>query len=254
MPKDALTVTGIYGKLPSRGDFIGRHLLRSFTDPWDQWLQYSLAESRNRLGDGWLECYLTSPLWRFALSAGVCGPDSRIGILMPSVDKVGRYFPLTLTASLSGRPTAGLGALDWFQQAEALILTALEDDLDLEHFIDQVAALRVPELGTTITAPAGSSPAWHYRLASTDELGHACEALNGILLEQCYDGYSLWWSNGSEHIDPCMLVCPQLPSGERFTGLLAGDWTRFGWSDDSINGGVSPDSGHAGPTSIEESL
>ena len=84
---------GCYGKLPSLGDFVSRRLPRSFVQPWDAWLQRALAASRARLGAGWLETYLASPFWRFALAPGLCGPEAWVGVLMPSTDRVGRTFP-----------------------------------------------------------------------------------------------------------------------------------------------------------------
>ena len=30
--------TGLFGKLPAHGDFVRRHLPRSFVTPWDEWL------------------------------------------------------------------------------------------------------------------------------------------------------------------------------------------------------------------------
>ncbi len=80
------------------GDFVSRRLPASFV------LLGRMAASRlclpaeTELGAEWLETYLTSPIWRFALSGGVCGDRACAGIFMPSVDKVGRYFPLTLAA------------------------------------------------------------------------------------------------------------------------------------------------------------
>ena len=63
---------GYFGKFPSHGDFITRRLPRDgFLDIWDSWLQNALATSREQLGEAWLPTYLTSPLWRFALAAGV---------------------------------------------------------------------------------------------------------------------------------------------------------------------------------------
>jgi type VI secretion system protein ImpM len=83
---------GIYGKLPSNGDFVTRRLPATFLQPWDQWLQESTADSRDQLGRRWLEIYLTSPVWRFALSPGTTGQLPWAGVLMPSVDSVGRYW------------------------------------------------------------------------------------------------------------------------------------------------------------------
>src|SRR5215470_14234575 len=91
---------GFYGKLPSHGDFISRSVADAFIDRWDAWLQAGMAQSRQDLGNDWLDLFLTSPVWRFALERGVIGGNAFAGILLPSVDRVGRYFPLTVVAEL----------------------------------------------------------------------------------------------------------------------------------------------------------
>jgi len=40
---------GFFGKLPSRGDFVSRYLPKSFLEPWDNWLQTAIAQSRQQL-------------------------------------------------------------------------------------------------------------------------------------------------------------------------------------------------------------
>ena len=59
---------GFFGKLPSHGDFVRRRVADDFVAGWDAWLQSCLAQSRETLGDEWLDTYLTSPVWRFALA------------------------------------------------------------------------------------------------------------------------------------------------------------------------------------------
>lgn len=71
-----MTMVGFYGKLASRGDFVSRALPQSFVGPWDSWLAAGLLASQQRLGGDWLNVYLVSPLWRFVLAPGVCGPDA----------------------------------------------------------------------------------------------------------------------------------------------------------------------------------
>src|SRR4051812_38574466 len=83
---------GFFGKLPSHGDFIRRGVSENFVNVWDSWLQECMVESRRALDARWLNVYLTSPIWRFVLCDGVIGAASYAGILLPSVDKVGRYF------------------------------------------------------------------------------------------------------------------------------------------------------------------
>jgi type VI secretion system ImpM family protein len=94
-----MDTTGFFGKLPSHGDFVSRRLSRDFLDVWDGWLQHCMAESKATLGENWLNVFLTSPIWRFAMTPGACGDEAYIGVLTPSVDRVGRYFPLSIVAS-----------------------------------------------------------------------------------------------------------------------------------------------------------
>src|SRR6188768_3932688 len=96
----ATAPVGFFGKLPSHGDFIARRVDDLFRQRWDEWLQRSIDESQRALGGAWLDCYLTGPLWRFFLCEGVAGAACFAGVLMPSVDRVGRYFPLTVVAQL----------------------------------------------------------------------------------------------------------------------------------------------------------
>src|SRR5690242_3290244 len=89
---------GFYGKIPARGDFVHAGLPRTFTDTWDRWMQRMLPASRSALRDAWLPAWREAPVWRFALTPGTCGRNSVIGLWMPSVDRVGRHYPLTLAA------------------------------------------------------------------------------------------------------------------------------------------------------------
>lgn len=83
-----MTTLGFYGKLASRGDFVSRALPQSFIGPWDSWLAAGLLASQNSLGGDWLNVYLVSPLWRFVLAPGVCGPDAAAGVVMPSLSLI----------------------------------------------------------------------------------------------------------------------------------------------------------------------
>jgi type VI secretion system protein ImpM len=125
---------GLFGKVPSRGDFVRAGLPALFVHKWDDWLQQVMTGSRERMGEDWLPAYLESPVWRFALPAGQCGDRAVIGLFLPSVDRVGRYFPLTLAAVLP--PGAGLpspeNAASWLDECEALGRAALDDDVSPE--------------------------------------------------------------------------------------------------------------------------
>ena len=224
--------TGFFGKLPKHGDFLTRRLPRAFTDPWDRWLQNAIADSREQLAEEWLNIYLTSPIWRFALSSGLCGDKAWTGLLMPSVDRVGRYFPLTIAAPLdNGCSLMGLVADNeaWFNRCEELALSALEEDFELEAFDREVEALGLPSLQPGLQ-PLGqhrtAKPAWHIDLASMET---GVTSLGQALLSRMLSAPCLWWTHGSERIRPSLLVTEGFPPIEAYAGLLDGKWMDWGW-------------------------
>jgi type VI secretion system protein ImpM len=138
---------GFYGKVPALGDFVGRGLPASFVDPFDAWLRAGLTASRVRLGEAWQDVFLTSPLWSFAFSPGLCGPMAGIGVMIPSVDRVGRYFPFAVVTLVSGeappRPLLD-GARAWLAEAGKLALTVLGDAFEPRRFEAEILALDAP--------------------------------------------------------------------------------------------------------------
>ena len=117
-------MTGIFGKLPAHGDFVQRSLPVGFVAPWDQWLQASVEAARAALATNFDAVWATAPAWRFRLPPGICGEDAVAGLLLPSRDRVGRHFPITLAAVLSGSAKAPSRA--WYASLEAAGRAALE--------------------------------------------------------------------------------------------------------------------------------
>lgn len=227
--------SGFYGKFPSLGDFVTRRLPAQFVQPWDLWLRESLAASREQLGQDWLDHYLTSPLWRFALSPGIAGQTGWAGVLMPSVDRVGRYFPLTLAHPLApgANPFLALTTSDWFERAEAVALSGLDDAFELSVFDHRVLGLpSTPGADAPPPVePPGTRPqnAWQIAIPSEARLPLACPILAARALEELFFAFSLWWTAGSEGVSPTLLACQGLPPPDGFAALLAGAWTGRGW-------------------------
>ncbi len=231
---------GIYGKVSVRGDFVVRRLARSFVEPWDSWLQEAMTCSREQLGEDWLPTYLTSPIWRFVLSAGLCREQVMAGLLMPSVDEVGRYFPLALAAPVVGcrNPAAlPITGAEWFDQAETLLLSALEDDLDLRAFDDAVRGIDGLECGPGASAASDrlaekaelSSSGWQQPLPSVSDVASAYFEVADQTFATYYRCYSLWWTSGSEDIEASFVVSEGLPRISGFAAFLDGGWERWGW-------------------------
>jgi type VI secretion system protein ImpM len=240
------TAVGFYGKLPCNGDFLQRRVPQEFIDVWDPWLQECIHASREALREDWLNAYLTSPVWRFVLAEGVCGSGAYAGVMLPSVDRVGRYFPLTIVAQLNVDDCVLEIACDcaqqWFTSAEALALGALEAaDLDLVTFDTQVASL-ADQMGPYDTVEAvylrglmqqsefGRRPAeWHVPLRSAQSLQRAINVFAARELARTLRPLALWWTDGSNAIAPSWLCNRGLPPPARFVSMLAADWARAGW-------------------------
>lgn len=228
---------GYFGKVPTRGDFVQRRLPRSFVDPWDDWLRGAVAASKSQLGDAWLDSYLTSPIWRFALSAGICGDVPAAGVLMPSVDSVGRYYPMTLVL-LQPRSAHSFAfaanAQPWFAAAEAAVLSCLDDGFELSVLDERLAGLAAlpegPRDGEAriqeMTEFGGGGLGFSMNGAAVDAWFPA--AYGGLLdciVRQRFARYSLWWTAGSDRVRPGLRLYDGLPAEADFAGFL-GDATR----------------------------
>lgn len=229
---------GFFGKVRSHGDFVMRRLPISFTRVWDDWLQAALQASRDHLGPLWLETYLNSPIWRFALAPGACGAQAWAGILMPSVDRVGRHFPLTIAiAAPSSCPllkwVAETGA--WYEQLEALALSALRDDFEFDTFDFTLSRIAAPQGCAVSTSELKVSPQNQGHVMTLENLDHLKDAiprLSMTITAALLDDYSLWWTEGSQKITPSVLVHKGLPTASSFPALLDGQWLAHGWHDD----------------------
>lgn len=231
---------GLFGKVPQQADFVSRHLPESFIEYWHAWLQAGLSVSREQLGGDWLELYLTSPVWRFAIGVGVCSDSALVGVLIPSVDEIGRYFPLTVGHAGAHRPwPARLSGEEWYRQAEQIALSALDEDVGYTRLIEALEALPSPDFTPlpryrTIPAAGGANRAWV--IESSREAQPNDMALG--LLERAHSrllgGYSLWWTEGSEQVAPCTLLCAGLPEAGQMAAMLDGDWHRWGWGREEI--------------------
>jgi type VI secretion system protein ImpM len=129
---------GYHGKLPSRGDFVGAGLSTPLVTAWNNWIGACLLDSRTVFGDEWIGLWLVAPVWHFALPPGQLGPLTTSGIMLPSVDKVGRYFPLLLAVegATADRPTHAL--------LETHARTALELDWTPNQLANALALLPPP--------------------------------------------------------------------------------------------------------------
>jgi len=232
MSDDVGHPAGFHGKLLARGDFVTRRLTRRFLDVWDVWLQTAIGDSKQVMGDAWLEAYLNSPIWRFAISAGIVDETAMAGVLMPSVDRVGRYFPMTIVGALPDcRDLTALPitAAAWFEAAEAVARTGLEERLDFDRFDADVSNLGAPACNGGDTLALSTPQGLRLVLPAVDAVAEGYRGLVRHYLEATLPGHSLWWTAGSEDIPPAMLICRGLPAPNGFPAFLDRRWDAWGW-------------------------
>jgi type VI secretion system ImpM family protein len=124
---------GLFGKVPQKRDFMSISMPTAVLSPFETWLQAAVAASRNELGRTWQDHYLVAPIWRFWIGEHILG-TTVAGALMPSVDQVGRYFPLSIMYFAEPGDTLPpplLAPLDhWYHEIEMRLLRALSEDND----------------------------------------------------------------------------------------------------------------------------
>jgi type VI secretion system protein ImpM len=194
LPPDARA--GLFGKLPARGDFVRKNLPRDFTDAWDAWWQRGLAETQRRSPDGWRDAWLEAPVWRFVLPPGLCGANGVLGLWMPSVDRAGRYSPLTIAATTRSDWASYVGPMMRFlEDAETAGRDALEQDLSPAALLE-----RIQEAFIASDAP---SPAL-----------------------DLVPGQAAWWTEGGPRVAARLEAGATLPEGSRFAALIDDRWSE----------------------------
>jgi type VI secretion system protein ImpM len=230
---------GIYGKLPAHGDFVDRHLPNDFIAPWDRWLQLSLTASKARLGASWIDHYLTAPVWRFALTSRCVNKQNWLGILLPSVDSVGRYFPLTFALPLpatSALPETLLNNDEWFKRLETIALACLHEQPDIGAIMEVINSKDMPEVKTFVHTADGQQQTSesiqaackiYQQGSATDHSRHHIQdtltqkVLNRVLGKK-NEAVSLWQSKRSEQEKSPFFYTEGLPDNEQFIAMLSG--------------------------------
>lgn len=220
---------GWFGKVASLGDFSARRLPPDFVSRCDDWLSRGVQTSRQQLGEHWLNTYLTAPVWRFAWSPGIAGPHWWMGVLMPSVDSVGRYFPLIVAQASATAPDSGQDqtALQrWMDHVAHAAMSTLQPGASVDTFEAQLQAAPVwhanpPLGGPSLRRLVGRD---RYQGAPHTPLSHWLEGVAGQSLHTLAQGQSLWWLPDSGHGGGSLSMGPGLPGPDHFIDLLQGSW------------------------------
>lgn len=237
MAVDFEVIPGWYGKVPYLGDFASRRLPQTFIATWDRWLQQSMSASRAQLGTRWLDAYLHSPIWRFVLLPGVIGDEFWAGLIMPSVDKVGRHFPLTIAVSIAPRPgilATVVASNNWYAAIESTALAALNTAFTVDQFEARLADAPFQdglyqEQDTHALDLAGwwSQPAARFDmpLPAGVTAQHLVCAAGSEWFQSAGAGKSIWWQDMAASAQPRLACFPGLPQADHYTTFLQGGET-----------------------------
>jgi type VI secretion system protein ImpM len=218
---------GLFGKLPAKRDFVATNAPRQFLDAWEPWLQASVATSKQMLGAAWIEAYNRAPIWRFWLGADFWG-EATIGVFMPSIDGIGRSFPLAVFAG-EGEESLAPPELEpndrWFEAAEAILLRALEPDATLEAIADKIAAMAAPALQPRSSEIAGLRELSDGGVLTRDvgrPISSAFLVARRFGHRRAFASQSFWWTIGGEGFPPLALSYVGFPPSTRFADILTG--------------------------------
>lgn len=216
---------GIFGKLPQKRDFVAFGIPRSILEPFETWLQSAVAASRNELGSEWQDRYLVAPIWHFWGGREIFGVDCA-GAIMPSVDQVGRFFPLSiLFYDESGNgliPPARSGNEDWYADLDERLLQTLDEEAVIEAKL-LTEGLQPPAEEKQEPENPGedfnSGMLWRQDDIAVGEL------ISGIS-DQDYraacQGRSFWWTNGGASFGPIVYSQHGLPDPYFYTSMITG--------------------------------
>ena len=221
----------LYGKLPTKRDFIALGASRDFLNAWEPWLQGGVSASQAVLGERWQKAFLRAPIWRFWLGADLCG-SSAIGAFMPSLDRVGRYFPLTVFACADRGAAISPPEIDaqdaWFKAAEDFLISTLDHDTSFETAVENLGQLAMPvqtdvprnsaagasaERATTVLMQDGEKP-FSELFGSLRQADH----------DKIYSATTCWWTVGGEDFSAMAFCAKRMPDPFLFAAMLTGQF------------------------------
>jgi type VI secretion system protein ImpM len=219
---------GLFGKLPAKRDFIAIGAPRDFLRVWEPWVQGGVSASRQALGDNWQRAYLTAPIWRFWLGADLAG-TTIAGAFMPSMDGIGRYFPLTLFASADDGADIAPPEFDaqdgWYEPVEDFLLATLDRDATYEAIAAGLERLPPPANSAGAPRPPDTA-ALDRGLVVKAEGNPSFPTIFGSMRVadpvNAYAGSSFWWTVGGQDYAPLAIALRAMPAPFLFTEMLTG--------------------------------
>lgn len=100
--------TVAFGKIPKMGDFLRVGQVGRGGESLHDWIEQGMASAEGKRGAAWATAYAAGAPWAFLFRPppSANAPEALVGVMKPSVDAVGRKFPLVVFAPALPRPVA----------------------------------------------------------------------------------------------------------------------------------------------------
>lgn len=217
-----------FGKLPGLGDFAGRRMPHAIVSDWDLWLSAGLDQLRKNDPSNWEQQFVQAPCWFFVAPALVLGKIT-CGVVAPSMDRVGRYYPISILAL--AEESDSILALDtelvqFFTAARSAIIDAQRLALTAEAMDSRLADLTWP-----FVSPAGQvkNSLISELLADLNAASRSYEQVHPVCLPSLpwrdlvtdkFSKTSVWWVSPTSTSTYRDLVCKGLFNQALFTQLF----------------------------------
>ncbi len=150
-----------FGKTPKMGDFLRVGSAGRVGESFDDWIQQGMAVAEAKRGAAWAPAYSSGELWAFIYRAprGVNIREGLVGVMKPSVDAVGRRFPLVISAAALSQcvvPWPHVLPMGFGEFLDRAATVLLESDSITGVAEMQNALLRIPE-----PTPGDAQPSAH---------------------------------------------------------------------------------------------
>lgn len=217
---------GCFGKLPVSGDFVARGLPKELSDYLYTWFSSGMSALERLDPAEWQHAYLVTPVWHFIFNAEIWGAQALQGCIAPSVDKVGRYSPITIVRSFEGAYVREVlpPSDQWLYQVDASLRRIIRERLPVENMLSGVDTLFSPK---QMRANAQSAATILNELGIVDEITpnsrkrwFSWPDLPLSFLERRHRCF--WWAEPSPRQPPRQVIHNGKPDDDLFCLLLGG--------------------------------
>ena len=218
---------GLYGKLPAKRDFVAVAAPKRSIRVWEPWVEQGMTESRAHGCEAeWKRAFSAAPVWRFWLGPSLCG-EAVIGAFMPSMDSLGRLFPLTLIGVAANGEAVAPPDIEchdpWFETVEGFLLSTLDAHASFETTLEalgdlgatlaQAEAARQGDTGATFrTADAGGG---------LFSLARNFAALRRKRKNSPPATTTYWWTLGGDSREPLAWTQDSMPDPADFSDMMS---------------------------------